>query len=94
MIEVLRVKIMWVVFCDTLDALVSCERTLGEDIILTQEIIFLDQVMIVNPIKDSWIIESFPLCNLRNPYTLSNKMSCNDVSNYSIYFELRALSLH
>jgi hypothetical protein len=63
MIEVLRVKIMWVVVCgmsfsDTFDALVSCERTLEEDILLAQETLFLDLVLIMDPIKETWDIES------------------------------------
>jgi hypothetical protein len=34
-------------FSDTFDVLVSCERTLGEEILLAQETLFLDLVMIV-----------------------------------------------
>jgi hypothetical protein len=57
MIEALRIKIMWLTFSDTLDALVSCERTLGEQILLAQETLFLDLVLIVDPIKESLDIE-------------------------------------
>jgi hypothetical protein len=50
---------MWVVFLsDTFDVLVTCEGTLGEEILLTQETFFLDLVLIVDPIKESWGIES------------------------------------
>jgi hypothetical protein len=45
-------------FSDTYDALVSCERTLVEEILLAQETLFLDLVLIVDPIKVSWDIES------------------------------------
>jgi hypothetical protein len=45
-------------FFDTFDALLSFERTLGEEILLAQETFFLDIVLIVDPIKDSWDIES------------------------------------
>jgi hypothetical protein len=49
---------MWVVIFDTFDILVSCERTLGEEIIIAQETFFLDLVLIVDPFKESWDIES------------------------------------
>jgi hypothetical protein len=45
-------------FSDTFDTLVPCERTLGEEILLAQETLFLDLVLIVDPIKESWDIES------------------------------------
>jgi hypothetical protein len=57
MIEVLRIKI-GLSFSDIFDALVSCGRTLVEDILLAQETLFLDLVLIVDPIKVSWDIES------------------------------------
>jgi hypothetical protein len=57
MIEVLRIKSCGLAFSDTFDALVSCERTLGEAILLAQETLFLDLVLIVDPIKESWDIE-------------------------------------
>jgi hypothetical protein len=57
MIEVLRVKIMWLVFIDTFDVLVSSERTIGEDILLAQERLFLDLVLIHDPSKESWDTE-------------------------------------
>jgi hypothetical protein len=43
---------------DTFDVLVSCERTLGEEILLVDETLFLDPVLIVDPIKEPWDIES------------------------------------
>jgi hypothetical protein len=58
MIEVLGIKIMWLSFSDTFDALVSCERALGEEILLAQETLFLDLVLIVDPNKESWDIET------------------------------------
>jgi hypothetical protein len=58
MIEALRIKSCGLSFSDTFDALVSCERSLGETILLAQETFFLDQVLIVDPIKESWNIES------------------------------------
>jgi hypothetical protein len=58
MIEVLRIKIMWLSYSDSFDALVFCERTLGEEILLAQETLFLDVVLIVDPIKESWDIDS------------------------------------
>jgi hypothetical protein len=58
MIEVLRVKSCGLTFSDSFDALVSYERTLGEEILLAQEALFLDLVLIVDPIKESWEIES------------------------------------
>jgi hypothetical protein len=45
-------------FSDTYDVLVSCDWTLGEEILLVQETLFLDLVLIVDPIKESWDIES------------------------------------
>jgi hypothetical protein len=45
MIETISIKIMWVVFLDTFDYLVSCERTLREEILLAQETLFLDLVV-------------------------------------------------
>jgi hypothetical protein len=58
MIEVLRVKSCGLSFSDTFDALVSCERTLGEDILLAQETIFLNLLLILDQIKETWDIES------------------------------------
>jgi hypothetical protein len=58
MIEVLRIKSCDLTFSDTFDALVSCERTLGEEIALAQETLFLDLVLIVDLIKVSCDIES------------------------------------
>jgi hypothetical protein len=59
MIEVLRIKPCGFSFSDNFDSLVSCERTLGEEILLAQETLFLDLALIVDPIKESWDIESF-----------------------------------
>jgi hypothetical protein len=42
----------------TFDVLVSCERTLEEEILLAQETFFLDLILIVGSIKESWEIES------------------------------------
>jgi hypothetical protein len=58
MIEVLGIKSCGLSFSDTFGALVSCERTLGGEILLAQETLFLDLVLIVDPIKESWDIES------------------------------------
>jgi hypothetical protein len=58
MIGVLRIKIMSISFSDTFDALVSCKRTFGEEILLAHETLFVDLALIVDPIKDSWEIES------------------------------------
>jgi hypothetical protein len=58
MIEVLRIKSCGLSFSDAFDILVSCERTLVEDILLAQETLFLDLVLIVDPTKESWDIES------------------------------------
>jgi hypothetical protein len=72
MIEVLMVKSYGLSSADTFDVLVSCERTLWEEILPAQEAFFLDLVLIVDPIQESWYIES-SIYNLRNPYVLSNK---------------------
>jgi hypothetical protein len=56
MIEVLRTKSCGLSFSDTFDALVSCERTLVEEILLAEETLFLDLVLIIDPIKELWDI--------------------------------------
>jgi hypothetical protein len=58
MIEVLKVKSCGLSFSDTFDALVSCERTLVEEILHSQETFILDLVLVVDPMKESWGIES------------------------------------
>jgi hypothetical protein len=44
-------------FSDTFDALVSSERILGEENLMAQETLFLDQGLNVDAIKESWDIE-------------------------------------
>jgi hypothetical protein len=51
MIEIIGVKSCELAFYDTLDILLPCEITLGEDIFLAKETFFLDLVLIVDPIK-------------------------------------------
>jgi hypothetical protein len=38
---------------DVLDASVSSERSLGEDILLSHDVFFLDMVLFVDPMKES-----------------------------------------
>jgi hypothetical protein len=59
MIEILRLIVMLAgFFSDTFDVVVSCESTLGEDVLLAQQTFFLYLVLIVDPTKESWVIES------------------------------------
>jgi hypothetical protein len=58
MIEIPRVKSCGLSFSDTFDALVSCERTHEEEILHSQETFILDLVLVVDPMKESWDIES------------------------------------
>jgi hypothetical protein len=52
--------VMFVLWRDVIweDTLVSCERTLVEEILLAQETLILDLVLSVGPIKELWGIES------------------------------------
>ena len=70
----------------------SVDLTLGDDNLLTLDPIFLDLVLIVDPINESWVIKSSKYSNssLRN----ANNTSYNDILELPYYLNLKTHSLH